>query len=320
MRDADEGYALAYGDDDWSTRAGDALRELFETDCDVYFVTTGTAANALALASLCRSYQAVVCHRVSHVQTDECGAPEFFTGGAKVMPVDGPHAKVDPKAVESLLSQRNDVHVAKPRVLSLTQCTELGTVYNVDELTEIGAPANRLNLHLHMDGARFANAVASLDVAPAEITWKRGVDVLSFGGTKNGMGLGEAVVFFDRTLSQQFAYQHKQGGQLTSKMRYFAAPWVEMLRSGAWLDNARHANRMAAALGEGLASIAGVDVAHPVQTNGVFATLSDTVIQRLAHGGWRYYSLDGNCARFMTSWRTTEQDVGHLMDAIRGAT
>ena len=195
---ANAGHAPAYGEDEWTRKVSDRLRELFEADCDVYFVFNGTAANSLALASLCQSYHSVVCHELAHVQTDECGGPEFFSNGSKLLPAQGANGKLTPGSVLEVISRRSDIHYPKPRVVTLTQSTEVGTVYRPDEVAAISACAREHGLRVHMDGARFANAVASLGVAPAEITWKAGVDVLCFGGTKMGLPVGEAVVFFDR--------------------------------------------------------------------------------------------------------------------------
>ena len=197
---ANAGHAPAYGDDDWTLQVSDRLRALFETDCDVYFVFNGTAANSLALAALCQSYHSVVCHELAHVQTDECGGPEFFSNGSKLLPAPGANGKLTPAAVLEVISRRQDIHYPKPRVVTLTQSTEVGTVYQPHEVAAISACAREHGLRVHMDGARFANAVASLGVAPADITWRAGVDVLCFGGTKMGLPVGEAVVFFDRKL------------------------------------------------------------------------------------------------------------------------
>lgn len=278
---ANVGHSPGYGEDAWTARAADLLRELFEFDCDMFFAFNGTASNALALATLCQPYHSVVCHELAHIETDECGAAEFFSGGAKILLAGGEHGKVSPSDVARLVVKRSDIHYPKPRVLSLTQATELGTVYSVGELRELFEVARRYALRVHMDGARFANAVAALDVAPKEITWKVGVDVLCFGGTKNGLAVGEAVVFFNRELAQEFAYRCKQGGQLASKMRFLAAPWVGLLESGAWLRNARHANRCAELLERELLQIDGLKFMSVRQANSVFLDLSPDVMERL---------------------------------------
>lgn len=257
MDRANRGHAPAYGEDAWTAHAADLMREVFETDCDVYFAFNGTAANSMALASLCKTYHGVICHESAHVEVDECGAPEFFSGGSKILTAAGAHGKIDPAEVERLCTRRHDIHYPRPHALSLTQATELGTVYAPAELDALRQAAGRHGLNVHMDGARFANAVAQLGVRPRELTWERGVDVLTFGGTKNGMAVGEAVVFFDRELAREFDLRCKQSGQLSSKMRFLAAPWVGMLEGEAWLRHARHANAMAARLEAALVGIAG---------------------------------------------------------------
>jgi threonine aldolase len=310
MAEANAGHAHSYGEDPWTERAADLLRQLFETDCEVFFVFNGTAANSLALASMCQSYHSIVCAETAHVETDECGAPEFFSNGTKVLTVPGPQGKVDAASVEWAVRRRSDIHYPKPRVVSVTQATELGTVYTPDELKAIWARAKSLDLRIHMDGARFANAVASLGCAPKEITWQAGVDVLCMGGTKNGMAVGDAVVFFDRDLAREFDYRCKQAGQLASKMRFLAAPWVGMLQDGAWLRHAGHANRMAGLLHEALRDLPGLKLLHPRQANSLFVELAPGVREALHARGWSFYDFIGwGGARWMCSWDTTEQDV-----------
>ena len=246
MQAANQGHVPSYGDDPWTTRAADAFRDLFETDCEVYFVFNGTAANSLALASLCQSYHGVICCDQSHVETDECGAPKSSSRTVqRSWWRRASTRKLTPAAIHDFATKRQDIHYPKPRAVTITQSTETGRVYSLAELSAISDKCKQHGLSLHMDGARFANACASLGCRPAEATWKRGVDVLCFGGTKNGMAVGEAVLFFDRKLAIDFDYRCKQAGQLASKMRYLSAPWVGMLESGAWLRNAEHANQCA---------------------------------------------------------------------------
>lgn len=310
LDEANRGFATSYGDDRWTERACNALRDFFETDCQVFFVFNGTAANSLALASLCRSYHSVICHEMAHVETDECGAPEFFSNGTKVLLVSGAHGKVDPAAVIETVERRSDIHYPKPHVLTVTQATELGTLYTLEELQTLGELARSHDLKLHMDGARFANAVASLGTAPAELTWKAGVDVLTFGGTKNGMPVGEAVIFFDRELARDFEYRCKQAGQLASKMRFLAAPWVGLLESGGLLSHAAHANRCARLLAERLLAVPGVALIHQVQANSLFVRMPQPLIDLLRAEGWHFYTFIGSGhARFMCSWQTREEDV-----------
>jgi threonine aldolase len=318
LRLANQGYAPGYGEDAWTLEACNLLREIFETDCDVFFTFNGTAANSLALASMCQSYHSIICHQYAHVETDECGGPEFFSNGTKVLVVSGAGGKVTPRAVEDVVTRRTDVHYPKPRVVSVTQSTELGTTYKRDELDALCEAARRHELKVHMDGARFANAVAGVGVSPAELTWKRGIDVLCFGGTKLGAPVGDAVIFFDRALARDFEYRCKQAGQLASKMRFLAAPWVGLLKSGAWLKHARHANACAERLAGLLRSIPGVEVLHGVEANAVFAKLPEAASRYLEARGWHMYSFIGEGgARLMSSWQTTDADIDALLTDIR---
>ena len=314
MARANEGCVPSYGDDPWTGRACDAIRRLFECDADVFFVFNGTAANSLALAAACQSYHSVVCHELAHVETDECGAPEFFSNGTKVLTAPGEHAKLTPAAVAHVVERRRDIHYPKPRVLSITQATELSTAYTPAEVAALAEVCRTHGLVLHMDGARFANAVAALDVPPRAITWEAGVDVLCLGGTKNGAGVGEAVVFFRRALADEFAWRCKQAGQLASKMRFLTAPWVGLLDGDAWLRHARHANAAAARLERGLAGVPGVEILGRRQANAVFARLSPGLAAGLRARGWRFYDFigAGGC-RFMCSWATTDADIDALL-------
>ena len=318
LQEADNGYATSYGNDPWTAMACDALRDFFDTDCEVFFVFNGTAANSLALSSLCQSYHSVICHDMAHVETDECGASEFFSNGTKLLTVSGDNGKVDLVEVEHTVKKRVDIHYPKPKVLSLTQSTELGTLYTPEELVAVHGLAKRLDLKLHMDGARFANAVAALHIHPKELTWRAGVDVLTFGGTKCGMPMGEAVVFFDRKLANEFDYRCKQAGQLASKMRYLSAPWLGLLKDDTLLRHAGHANACARKLSESLAKIPGVNLVHPTEANAVFVELPERVVATLHNRGWVFYTFigSGHC-RFMCSWATTDEDISALSNDIR---
>ena len=310
LAQANADHAEPYGDDRWTARAADLVRETFACDADVYVALTGTAANSLALAALCQSYHSVICHEAAHIVTDECGAPEYASNGTKLLTVGGAAAKLDPTAVERAITRRSDIHYSKPRVVSLTQATEFGSVYTPAEIAAVAAVAKRHGLRVHMDGARFANAVATLGCHPADVTWRAGVDVLCFGGTKDGVGVGEMIVFFDRALAEEFAYRCKQAGHLLAKMRFVSAPWVGLLESGAWLRNATQANRMARLLAAELAARPGVAIRHPVEANAVFVDLPDGVAERLHALGWHFYNfLAGGGWRLMCSWDTTEADV-----------
>ena len=321
LSDANRGHAHGYGDDPWTAAAVASIQRVFETDCDVYFVFNGTAANALALSAICRSMDAVVCHSISHINVDECGAPEFFSGGAKLLTVDTPHAKLTLDAIASVAITPHEEHSSRPRALSLTQATELGTLYKPDELRALCADARQRKMRVHMDGARFANAVASLGCAPADITWRAGVDVLCLGGAKNGLALGEAIVFFDHALADEFARRRKQGGQLASKMRYLSAPWSAVLDDGAWLRHAAHANAMAQRLANALAHIPGARLLAPVEANGVFVDLPRATIEALWAKGWKFYLFLGDTgARFMCAWDTPTTLVDALVADIRDLT
>ncbi|HOO47557.1 MAG TPA: low specificity L-threonine aldolase [Deltaproteobacteria bacterium] len=317
MEEANRGHALPYGEDEYTAKACDMLRDLFETNCDVYFAFNGTAANSLALASMCQSYHSVIGHTSAHIETDECGAPEFFSGGTKILLAGGKDGKIDLREVERLAGKRSDIHYPKPKVITITQATELGTVYSVDEIAEVGETARRLGLKVHMDGARFANAVASLGSSPKDMTWKAGVDVLCFGGVKNGCAVGEAVVFFSRELAFEFDYRCKQAGQLSSKMRFLSAPWIGMLTGDAWLEHARHANACAKRLEERLLRIEGISVLFPCQANSVFVEMSQEMSSALKEKGWHFYTFIGDGGvRLMCSWDTADEDIDALVSDI----
>jgi threonine aldolase len=317
MEAANRGHVTSYGDDPWTAKAADAFRNLFEKECEVYFVFNGTAANSLALASLCQSYHSVICADQAHVETDECGAPEFFSNGSKLLVAASATGKLTPASIRELATKRNDIHYPKPRVVSITQSTETGRVYTLAELDAIAEECRALRLSLHMDGARFANACASLGCTPAEMTWKNGVDVLCFGGAKNGMAMGEAVLFFDRAMATDFDYRCKQAGQLASKMRFLSAPWVGMLESGAWLRNAEHANRCAQQFAKAVAAIPGVRIAQPVEANAVFLLASEEILNSLRMRGWSFYTFIGGAARFMFAWDSDLERADALIRDLR---
>jgi len=316
MAEANLGHAPAYGDDVWTAKASDAFRALFETECEVFFAFNGTAANSLALASLCQSYHSVICSETAHVETDECGAPEFFSNGSKLLIARSSDGKLTPDAIRTIATNRSDIHFPKPRVVTITQPTETGLVYGIDELKAISAVCRELGLSLHMDGARFANACASLGCSPADMTWRAGVDVLCFGGTKNGMAAGEAILFFNPKLAEDFDYRCKQAGQLASKMRFLSAPWVGMLESGAWLRNAAHGNACAQRLKLKLDGVPQLDIMFPVQANAVFIRMPDRVASALRDRGWRFYTFIGGGARFMFAWDADPRRVDELVADI----
>jgi len=314
LQEANENYAPSYGEDNWTARVCGRVREIFETDCDVYFVFTGTAANALSLAQLCKPFHSVICHQHSHMQTDECGAPEFFTGGSRLLLVGGADGKIDIAQVEAVLARQNEFHSHKPGAISIAQVTEFGTVYTRDEIAAIGDVARTHQLVLHMDGARFANAIASLDCALKSITWEAGVDVLCFGGTKNGAAVGELLIFFDKKISREFDYRAKQAGQLGSKMRFLAAPWLGLLTGDIWLRNAQHANRAASVLASRLRKEAAIGSVFPVEANAVFVPMDERLASGLHARGWRFYKfIEPDVYRLMCSWSTTEEEISSLL-------
>lgn len=317
---ANRGHAGGYGDDDWTRTAADLLRRTFDTDCPVYLVWNGTAANALALSAICRSTDAVVCHASAHINVDECGATEFMSGGARLLTLDLPNAKLTPDAVLARAITPHDEHASRPRALSLTQATELGTVYTRAEIEALAAAAHTKGMQVHVDGARFANAVASLGCAAADLSWRAGVDVLCLGGTKNGLPGAEAILFFDHSLADEFARRRKQAGQLASKMRFLAAPWIGVLEDGAWLRHAAHANAMARRLAAALASFPEARLLAPVEANGVFVDLPKRAIDALHARGWHFYPFVGQTGvRLMCAWDTTGDVVDRFTGDLRMA-
>jgi len=314
LEQANTNCAPSYGEDEWTAAVCERIRQLFEVDCDVYFVFTGTGANALGLAQLCQPFHGVICHERAHIQTDEAGAMEFYTRGAKLFLTKTNDGKLDLDETEKLIAQQVELHGHMMRAISIAQATELGTVYRTDEVEAIGDFAQAHRLLIHMDGARFANAVASLGCAPKAITWKAGVDVLSFGGTKNGVGLGELVIFFDKTASRDFQYRVKQSGHLGSKMRFLAAQWLGLLNGDVWLRNARHANEMARELAQRLKNEAGPENVYPVESNAVFVQLDAQRVRDLHARGWRFYKfVEPDIYRLMCSWSTTEEEIAELV-------
>jgi threonine aldolase len=307
---ANHGAAPAYGDDRLTSEVRDRIREIFECNCDVYLVFNGTAANALALAQMCQPFHSIICHRLAHIHTDECGAPEFFTGGSKLLLMEGKMGKIVPHTLVPVLAEQHGVHSHKPRVLSITQTSELGTVYSPEEIRSLSDFARQHDLLVHMDGARLANALAFLNCSPREVTWEAGVDVLCFGGTKNGIASGELVVFFDRELARDFDYRVKQGGQLGSKMRFLAAQWQGLLTNDVWLRNARRANESAQQLANRIHDQAGVEPVLPVQSNSVFLQLSSAVVEKLGDRGWNFYKMvEPDIYRLMCSWATSDNQI-----------
>ncbi len=325
---ANDGHAPSYGGDALTKRVEKKFCEIFERDVAVYFVATGGAANALALSQLCPSWGMILCHEESHIQMDECGAPEFFTGGAKLLPIKGPAGKLSPDALKGALAgfPERPPHGMPARVLSLTQASECGTVYSAGEVSGLAAVAHGAGLKVHMDGARLANALAALECSPAELTWKAGVDALSLGATKNGCLIAEAVVFFDPAAAEDFVFRRKRAAQLFSKMRFIAAQFDAWFEGGLWLAMARHANAMARALSDGLAGIDGCKVWYETQANEVFASFPPGVAEKLRAAGASFYPwvtpgdpAGGAMQRLICSWATTEGDIDAFLAAVRRA-
>ena len=330
---ANDGYAMPYGNDPIMARVRARIREIFEApEAAVYLVATGTTANALSLAILANPWDAVFCHRVAHVQEDECGAPEFYTGGAKLVLVEGRDAKMTPETLGRAIAEtgRGGVHGVQRGPLTITNATEAGTVYSAEEVAALAALARDAGLSVHMDGARFANALVAAGCTPAEMTWKAGVDVLSFGGTKNGCMGVEAVVIFDPAKAWEFELRRKRGGHLFSKHRYLSAQMDAYLADDLWLRLARQANAVALTLSRGLLSIPGASLVHPTQANAVFAAWPVAGHRRAQEAGAKYYlwphgqTRDGPddepvSARLVCSWSTTTADVDRFVAAVQGA-
>ena len=319
LRSADRGHAVAYGDDVYTETAVRLFRERFGEGAEVFFVFGGTGANVSALAAVTRPFQAVVCAETAHINVDECGAPERFTG-CKLVDLQTPDGKLRPEQIGPLLAQLGDQHHVQPRVISVSQPTELGTVYTIEELTRLAAFAHGRRLLLHVDGARLANAAAHLNASLKELTADAGVDVLSFGGTKNGMMYGEAVIFFDPALAEEFRFVRKQCAQLPSKMRFVAAQFTALLGEDLWRETAAHANRMAQALAVELRSIPQARITQPVESNAVFAILPPDAVARVQERFFFYvWNEQASEVRLMSSFDTTREDVAELVGVIREA-
>lgn len=316
---ANEGSAMPYGNDPLTEAVEAKLVALFGCDLRAFPVATGTAANALALACLTPPYGAIYCHAEAHINVDECGAPELMTGGAKLVPLPGEAGKLTPEILERAIEGAGVVHHVQPAVLSLTDETEAGTLYRPEEIAALAAVARRHGLKVHLDGARFANAVAALGCTPAELTWRAGVDVLSFGATKNGCLCAEAVVFFDKAAAEAFPYYRKRAGHLFSKLRMISAQLEGYLEGEVWLRNARHANAMARRLAEGLAVLPGCALLHPAEANEVFAAVPAPAIERLQAAGFRFYEWAPGQLRLVCAWNTAETDVAAFLETAAAA-
>lgn len=319
IAEANRGHAAAYGDDETTAKAVELFERELGSGISVHFVFTGTAANVLSLQALLAPWESAVCATSSHLNTDECGAAEK-NAGCKLLLVEPVDGKLTWKRVERVLGGGRGVHSTQPKLISISQSTEYGTVYSLDELRALAERAHERGMLLHVDGARIANAAASLGVSLREATRACGVDVFSFGGTKNGMLGGEAVVFFDRAIAERFGFLRKQAMQLASKMRFVSAQFVAMLQDGLWLENARHSNRMARALAEAISALPGIEVTRPVQANAVFARIPAKIADEIRRDIFFYpWNAQHSEVRMMTSFDTTEEDIQCFVRAARTA-
>ena len=309
MADVNKGHEIAYGDDKYTTEVTSEMKKIFGKDTELFFVFIGTAANVLSLSAITQSFNAVITPDTAHIHVDECGAPEKFTG-CKLLTVSAPDGKLTIDLIKQHMHGFGFEHHAQPKVISITQATELGTVYSVDEIRDIANYAHDNGLLLHMDGARISNAAVALDTGFYEMTGGAGVDVLSFGGTKNGMMYGEAVVFFNKALADDFKYRRKQSMQLASKMRFIAAQFGAFLKDDLWKANALHANRMAEKLHDAVKDIPGVQITREPKANAVFAIVPTKLIPELQAEFFFYvWDEDTSEVRWMCSFDTTEEDI-----------
>ncbi len=314
---ANDGHVIAYGDDPYTARAIKLFRNQLGKDAEVFFVFGGTGANVLGLKAATASHHAIICAETAHINVDECGAPEKFTG-CKLLPVSTPDGKITPEQIKPLLHEVGFEHHVQPRVVSIAQATEMGTVYTPRELKALANFAHDNNMQLHMDGARIANAAASLKVKLATITRDAGVDILSFGGAKNGMMYGEAVVFFDKGLAKDFKYTRKQGTHLPSKMRFISAQFEALLTDDLWRHNALHANHMAQLLAQELAKIPQLVITQKVEANGVFALVPKRYIPLLQKRYFFYvWNEETSEVRLMTSFDTTKEDIADFVRLVK---
>ena len=319
---ANAGAAPSYGNDNHSRQLDTCFSDFFDTRVRVFPVVSGTAANALALATLTPRYGKVFCSSISHINTDECAAPEFYTAGAKLIDIYCPNGKLQPDALQGMIRGAGFVHTSQPATLSITQSCETGVVYSCDEIAALTEIARAHRLRTHMDGARFANALATLKASPADVTWRAGVDVLSFGGTKNGCLAAEAVVFFNPAHAQNLPFLQKRGGHLLAKTRFLSAQLIAYIKDDLWLRNAQHANSMASALSQGMTAIDGVEIAYPTQTNEVFAHIPKPIIDNMNKIGFAIEEsgLDGMTPpRFVTAWNTQTKELDTFLQAMRNA-
>ena len=315
---ANEGDSAPYGNDDYSKVLQEKFSEIFEKEVIVYPTASGTAANALALSTMTPVFGNIYCHKLAHINTDECGAPEFYTGGAKLIPLTGINGKITPEELEKNISGTGIVHHTQPSSVSITQVCETGEVYELDEIKKIADVANKHKLNMHMDGARFANALVALNCTPAEMTWKSGIDVLSFGATKNGCIAAEAIIFFKPELVGNISFLMKRAGHLLSKMRFVSAQLDAYISNDVWLKNAKQANEMGKKLSDGLVKHNSIKLAYPTQANEVFAKFPREMIEHLNSLGYKMNEdeLDGQAVRLVAAWNTQNSDVESFLENI----
>jgi threonine aldolase len=315
---ANEGDSAPYGNDDYSKVLQEKFSEIFEKEVIVYPTASGTAANALALSTMTPVFGNIYCHKLAHINTDECGAPEFYTGGAKLIPLTGINGKITPEELEKNISGTGIVHHTQPSSVSITQVCETGEVYELDEIKKITDVAHKHKLNMHMDGARFANALVALNCTPAEMTWKSGIDVLSFGATKNGCIAAEAIIFFKPELVGNISFLMKRAGHLLSKMRFVSAQLDAYISNDVWLKNAKQANEMGKKLSDGLVKYNSIKLAYPTQANEVFAKFPREMIEHLNSLGYKMNEdeLDGQAVRLVAAWNTQNSDVESFLESI----
>ena len=315
---ANEGDSAPYGNDDYSKVLQKKFSEIFEKEVIVYPTASGTAANALALSTMTPVFGNIYCHKLAHINTDECGAPEFYTGGAKLIPLTGINGKITPEELEKNISGTGIVHHTQPSSVSITQVCETGEVYELDEIKKIADVAHKHKLNMHMDGARFANALVALNCTPAEMTWKSGIDVLSFGATKNGCIAAEAIIFFKPELVGNISFLMKRAGHLLSKMRFVSAQLDAYISNDVWLKNAKQANEMGKKLSDGLVKHNSIKLAYPTQANEVFAKFPREMIEHLNSLGYKMNEdeLDGQAVRLVAAWNTQNSDVESFLESI----
>ena len=315
---ANEGDSAPYGNDDYSKVLQEKFSEIFEKEVIVYPTASGTAANALALSTMTPVFGNIYCHKLAHINTDECGAPEFYTGGAKLIPLTGINGKITPEELEKNISGTGIVHHTQPSSVSITQVCETGEVYELDEIKKIADVAHKHKLNMHMDGARFANALVALNCTPAEMTWKSGIDVLSFGATKNGCIAAEAIIFFKPELVGNISFLMKRAGHLLSKMRVVSAQLDAYISNDVWLKNAKQANEMGKKLSDGLVKHNSIKLAYPTQANEVFAKFPREMIEHLNSLGYKMNEdeLDGQAVRLVAAWNTLNSDVESFLESI----